>query len=287
MNNHHGHASTHTQSHVHHHAPMHTPGHAHVHHHAPRYTPSHAHVHRHASTRYAPIGGYIGTGPYPRTHYRASRGLGPIAVGLIMGLPLLVVLGLVGFFTTPMIYTAAAATSATVFSAATFGIGALILYGVIGLAYLYSGAQECYKTDNSILGLLKERIVNKDGLSFKGITSSIGAILWTPFLVLGGLAGMTVKAVVNAFSNSKKDAGQPDNKQDKDIPHEGSTSYYAAASKLGVTPSAPIDTDDVAAIPPVSAGRSSRLFDTQPSVDAKPTQDANPVLVSPTGTFTG
>lgn len=278
--NHHGHGQSH--------APTHTHGQAHVHHHAPSHLLGQAHVHRHVPTRYYPTGGYVGTGSYPRTNYRASSGLGLIGVGLIIGLPLLVGLGLIGFLTTPMIYTAAAATSATMFSAATFGIGALILYGAVGLAYLYSGAQECFKTNKGILGLLKERVVNTDGLSFKGITSSIGAVLWTPFLVLGGLAGMAVKAAVNAFSGSKtsKDAGKPDDKSEDDMQQEGSLSYSAAASKLGVKSTSPVD--DVASTPPVSNGRSSGLFDTKAPVDAKPVQDAAPELASPTGSsFSG
>ncbi|KTD41983.1 hypothetical protein [Legionella parisiensis] len=135
----------------------------------------------------------------------SGRGGRVLFVGLFILLPIVVVAAILSStlsamsLTTASLTTAGAgATGAMAFSAATFGIGALVLYGALGLAYLYSSAKECYSSDKNVFDMIKSRVVNDDGLSFKGVMKSIGSVLWSPFLLLGGLSGMAVKAAMSA-----------------------------------------------------------------------------------------
>ncbi|EEZ94593.1 conserved hypothetical protein [Legionella longbeachae D-4968] len=117
--------------------------------------------------------------------------------------------GVAGYAASTMTLGATSAGAATVFSAATFGLGALVLYSAIGLAYLYSSAKECYSGNKSMMEMMHSRVVNEDGLTVKGIVKSIGAVVWSPFLLIGGLAGVGIKATVNLF-NARKSSAQVD-----------------------------------------------------------------------------
>lgn len=133
-------------------------------------------------------------------NYQASNGLKLMFLGALIGAPLIFWFGFFQY-TTPstMVIAAVTATSSALFS---FGISALILYASIGAAYLCSAAHECYKTDKGPLDILKSRILNQDRLNINGFINSIGAALWSPFVVLGGLSGMAVKAMISAFTRS-------------------------------------------------------------------------------------
>lgn len=145
----------------------------------------------------------------PRYHrhyghnHQADNGLMLMLIGALVGSPFIFWFGFLQYATAPMSIAATGVAGGTLFSVATLGIGALILYGSIGLAYLYSGARECYNTDKGPFDLLKSRITNEDSWSFKGIISLIGTVLWAPFLFIGGVTGMTVKAIVNTLPGSK------------------------------------------------------------------------------------
>ncbi|KTC89766.1 hypothetical protein OQJ15_01430 [Fluoribacter dumoffii] len=122
---------------------------------------------------------------------------------ILVALFLKLTLGGMGYTAASMAATGASAASASgamALGAATFGIGALALYGALGFAYLYSSAKECYRSDKNVFAMIKSRVVNEEGFTAKGVLKSIGAVLWSPFLLLGGLAGMGVKAVENARS---------------------------------------------------------------------------------------
>ncbi|KTC89101.1 hypothetical protein [Legionella cincinnatiensis] len=185
--NHPGH--THVPPHVHVHAHPHMHGRPHVHV-FPPIRPS-VHVHR----------GY--------TYYGSGALLISAAIlipAIILALLLSPTVGVAGYAASSMTLGAASVGAATAFSAATFGLGALALYGAIGLAYLYSSAKECYSGNKSMMDMMHSRVVNEDGFTVKGVLKSIGAVVWSPFLLIGGLAGMGVKAAVNAFNTRKSSA---------------------------------------------------------------------------------
>lgn len=140
--------------------------------------------------------------PRHRHHHnnQASNGLTLMFLGAFIGSPLVFWFGFFQYASAPsMAIATVTATGSALFS---FGIGALILYASIGAAYLYSAALESYKTDKGPLDILKSHLSNQDGLSVKGVINAIGAVLWSPFVVLGGLSGMAVKAIANTFTNS-------------------------------------------------------------------------------------
>lgn len=171
-----------------------------------------------------------------RSNYRPPYYGGGVVllVGSLILLPFFIVVlilkltvGAMGL-TAASLTTAGAAASAIAVSAATFGIGALAVYSALGLGYLYSSAKECYSSDKNVFDMIKSRVVNEDGLSFKGVMKSIGSVLWTPFLLIGGLAGMGTKAIVNACTSKSSDS--------KDISYViGSGSYANMGSDF--TPS--------------------------------------------------
>lgn len=146
-------------------------------------------------------------------HSYSSTGRGGrvLLVGFFILLPIVVVaailsstLGAMSLTTASLTTAGAGAAGAMAFSAATFGIGALALYGALGLAYLYSSAKECYSSDKNVFDMIKSRVVvTEDELNFKGVMKSIGSVLWSPFLLLGGLSGMAVKAAVNACVSTR------------------------------------------------------------------------------------
>lgn len=82
-------------------------------------------------------------------------------------------------------------------SLVTFGLAAV--YCIIGAGYFFSAAQKCFNSEKNVLELFSEFAINKDNLSVKSVISLVGAILWSPFIVLGGGCGMAAKAVVNKF----------------------------------------------------------------------------------------
>lgn len=144
------------------------------------------------------------------SNYQASNALTLMILGAFIGSPLIFWFIFFQFTAAP---TIAIATLATTGSALfSFGISALILYASIGATYLCSAAHECYKTDKGPLDILKSLLIHQEGLSVNGVLNSIGAALWSPFIVLGGLSGMAVKAIVSAFIHSISELSQTTNK---------------------------------------------------------------------------
>jgi hypothetical protein len=139
---------------------------------------------------------------YHHHNNQTSGGFSLVILGAVIAAPLLFYLGFFQTATAPTIAAAAIAVNGAL-SIATLGIGALIFYASIGTAYLYSAAKECYATDSGVLDLLKSRIVNEDGWGFKGVVNSLGAVLWSPFLLIGGLAGISIKAIVKKSQDSE------------------------------------------------------------------------------------
>ncbi len=190
------------------------------HHHDQHTGGSHHHNHPHSPHTYVTTSRPPSRVVDYRSNYRppyyvggGSGGGVVFLIGSLIILPIFIValilklsVGAMGL-TAASLTTAGVAASAIAFSAATFGIGALAVYGALGLGYLYSSAKECYSSDKNVFDMIKSRVVNEDGVSFKGVMKSIGSVLWTPFLLIGGLAGMGTKAIVNVCtsksSNSK------------------------------------------------------------------------------------
>ncbi len=164
---------------------------------------------------------------------QAQGGLVLMLIGAAIGSPFLFYYGLFQYTTASVAFTAASVGGVAVLSLGTLGIGALILYGSIGLAYLVSSAMDSYKTGQIDI---KSRIINEEGLSVKGVINSIGAILWSPFILLGGAAGMLTKTIVNAVS-SKTEKPEVVELNDLHIPSKMS-SLSNDTSKGVITPKA-------------------------------------------------
>ncbi|MFA6303040.1 MAG: hypothetical protein WC627_07895 [Legionella sp.] len=124
----------------------------------------------------------------------ALRGLGAFTFGygLIFGLPGVALIGLIIWLATPTPYvvtagvtTAAVGTGAAVFSVATLGIGAGILYGLGALAALYVGAKNGANPDTTAGTILKESIIRPEGLTLTSPFKALASIIWFPFLAIG------------------------------------------------------------------------------------------------------
>ncbi|KTD11073.1 transmembrane protein [Legionella gratiana] len=182
------------------------PGHTHV--------PPHVHVHAHPHVYHPQVHIVPPIRPHVHVHRRyAYYGSGALLVTAAILIPAIIIASLLtptagvatSYAASSMTLGAASAGAGTAaaFSAATFGIGALLIYGAIGLGYLYSSAKECYSGNKTVMDVMASRVVNEDGFSVKGVLKSIGAVVWSPFLLIGGLAGMGVKAAVNACNTKK------------------------------------------------------------------------------------
>jgi hypothetical protein len=119
-----------------------------------------------------------------------------------------------------------AASSTTFLGLSTLSLSALIVYGSIGVAYMFSGARECYNSEHSPLDLLKSRITGN------GFVNTLGAVLWSPFLLVGGVAGATAKAVVNVFSSKSSNPGNgsspmTDSSDDEEASKEDSAAHHS------------------------------------------------------------
>lgn len=169
--------------------------------------------------------GYHGHHHGHRSH-QADTGVFLMFAGLLLGSPFLFILGYFEYMTAPMLV---AASSATFLGLSTLSLSALVVYGSIGVAYMFSGAKECYSSEHGPLDLLKSRLTNN------GLVSTIGAILWSPFLLVGGIAGATAKTVVNAFSSkpatgngsSSNTASLDDEESDEDDLSSSSQSQHS------------------------------------------------------------
>lgn len=137
-------------------------------------------------------------GHHSHHSHQADTGVFLMFAGLLLGSPFLFILGYFEYMTAPMLM---AASSTTLLGLSTLSLSALIVYGSIGVTYMFSGARECYSSDQGPLDLLKSRVTNN------GLVSTLGAILWSPFLLVGGVAGATAKAVVNVFSSKSSSEG--------------------------------------------------------------------------------
>jgi hypothetical protein len=193
----------------------------HEHHHS-----SQSHHHGHVPSYYGHGHGHFSQGPtvvvsdpYPSGYhhhghfYRGSRwGIGATIITGLIVIPIVIVamianstvsVSAASMATTGAFGATATGSALALSAAATFGLGALIAYGVIGIGFLYSSANECYNSNKNVIDMIKSRVANEDGLSFKGVIKSIGAVLWSPFLLVGGLAGMGAKAAVAVYHRSK------------------------------------------------------------------------------------
>ena len=173
---------------------------------------------------------------------QAGEGLTLMLIGGLIGSPFLFYFGLFQYMTAPVYYysaglvaTSGAAAAVGVSAATILGIGALVTYGAVGLGYLYFAAKDAYNGDKSLVDIIKSRVFNEDGWSFKGVMTSIGAILWSPFLLLGALAGMGVKATVQAYR--LRNASSP-RSSDASSNDEEYSSYNSAQEGMGVAPQA-------------------------------------------------
>jgi hypothetical protein len=190
------------------------------------------------------------------SNYQASNGLTLMFLGAFIGSPLIFWFGFFQYASAPTM--AIAAATATGSALLSFATGALILYASIGLTYFCSAAHECYKTDKGLLDVLKSRFSNEGGLSAKGIINTIGAVLWSPFLVLGSLSGMAIKSGANAFNSRPSSSVRTVNCEDADAQSSDcspafahqmqstdarrskSDSYTTFAEALGLTNSQPV-----------------------------------------------
>lgn len=135
-----------------------------------------------------------------------------VAPIFVLALILKLTLGAVGLAATSLTaagVTGASAAGAMALSVGTLGaigIGALAFYAILGFAYLSSSAKECYNSDKNVFAMIKSRVVNEDGLSFTGVIKSVGAVLWSPFLLVGGVAGMGSKFAAKLFSSKSSPA---------------------------------------------------------------------------------
>lgn len=132
---------------------------------------------------------------YNRRFRQTDSGVALMFIGLLVSSPIIFWLGFIEYASAPMLL---ATSSVTLLGLSTIALGAIALYGSIGITYLFSGAKECYDTDKSPLGLLKSRIT-ENSFNVKGVINTLGAILWSPFLLIGGISGVAARAVSNAF----------------------------------------------------------------------------------------
>ncbi|KTC79049.1 hypothetical protein [Legionella cherrii] len=153
-----------------------------------------------------------------------------VAPIFVLALILKLTLGAVGLAATSL--TAAGVTGASAAGAmalsvgtlGTLGIGALAFYAILGFAYLSSSAKECYNSDKNVFEMIKSRVVNEDGLSFMGVIKSIGAVLWSPFLLIGGLAGQGSKFAAKLFPSKSSTATESEPWELKASPYSMLTS---------------------------------------------------------------
>lgn len=236
--NHHNHG--HPNGHIHGH-----PGHNHGHHHG------HIHAHHPHVHVLPPL---YPNRPFVNVHRRGSYyGAGVLLICAAVLIPALIItsmLNAASYAATSMTLGAASvgAGAAVGFSAATLGLGALLIYGAVGLGYLYSSAKECYSGNKNLMEMMHSRVVNEDGLSVKGVLKSISSVIWSPFLLIGGLTGMGVKAVVNACS---KKSSTPIVDESAPKVEETRKPTYAEVvkglglSKTGNEPTKPVHTQSV------------------------------------------
>lgn len=145
----------------------------------------------------------------------ALRGLGAFTFGygLIFGLPGVALVGLIIWLATPTPYvvtagvtTAAVGTGAAVFSVATLGIGAGVLYGLGALAALYVGAKNGANPDKTAGSILKESIIRPEGLTLTSPFKALASLIWFPFLAIGvGIGKLSL--AINAYK--KQTSGNP------------------------------------------------------------------------------
>ncbi|ARB91899.1 hypothetical protein [Legionella longbeachae] len=219
-------------------------------HYEPKNKGTQGYVHRHHHSHH---------GRYHRHYYNTSGwGFGSLLIGAMIVTPIILIalilkltVGAFHFATTSM--TAAgfvgakmgisagigAGVSATTGSgvvmgstlafSTALGIGALLVYGTIGMLYLYFSAKECYINNHNAFHMFKSQVVNEDGLSFTGAIKSIGAILWSPFLLIGGLAGMGARAVAQTFNSRFSQS-----KEEEEIELEEIKTSHSQMKNLGL-----------------------------------------------------
>jgi hypothetical protein len=139
-------------------------------------------------------------------------------LGGVIGSPFLLYFGFFEYMTAPVYYYSASlmaaggATATGLTGAAILGVGALVTYAAMGLGYLYFAAKDAY-SNVSIKDIFQSRLMDTSAPSFKGVLSSIGAVLWSPFLLVGALAGMGIRTAVDAY---KKRSSTPASSNDSD-----------------------------------------------------------------------
>ena len=126
----------------------------------------------------------------------------------------------------------AAVVTAGISAAAASGIAVVGLYGVAGLVNMGFAARESYKSNESVKSLFYSRFFNKDGWTIKGVLKSTNAILFVPFIYLGGYLGKGVQSVVE-YSKSNRVA--PANRVDESTHGEQESLAIASYSSLHKT----------------------------------------------------
>jgi hypothetical protein len=150
------------------------------------------------------------------TVIRSGRYLVPILGGFTVLLLVAAAL-LIPFLNTvgPIGLTSLAAAST--FSSASFMLGAGFVYCLVGIGYAFSAGKECYEGKKNLATLFKSRII--EGHT---VTSIMGAMIWAPFLVIGGLIGMGANAVRTELDKAKSKPGEG-----MKPPPSGKTSHYS------------------------------------------------------------
>ncbi len=152
---------------------------------------------------------------------------------IILSLNIILASALISYLAMTNSNTAVASTGTYGAVAGGLGLALAAIYGVIGLGYLYYGAKDAY--NGKTLGeTITSRLFNHEGLSFKGLMQSIGAVIWSPFLILGGLLGKGVKALVNVYNHAKSSEKSNDNV----LPASGSGSNNSIPD-LSIVPTGP------------------------------------------------
>lgn len=214
---------------------------------------------------------------YHHHNTRAENGFLLLVLGLLFGYPIFCYIGLFQMITAPVALMATTAAAATTAGSIVLGLGmgVFALYGIIGIGYSITTAIECYKTEHGLLDVFKSHILNKEGLSFNGIVQAISAIAWSPFILLGGLYGITAKAIAHRFWGttggkiSCSDRESSYSSEAGDIPdctQRSSSSYKVLVDNLGVTAA------QNQAQNPVADARPSKLFASPAKIS--PTHDA-------------
>ena len=151
------------------------------------------------------------------------QGDGLILLGVLFGMPSLVLLGFVikyiaaakaaaafAVVTVPATkLTAVAATSAATVGGTALALSAAAiasvaiagLYVSVGLVNMGFAAREAYKSNETVANLVSSRFYNNDGWTINGVLKSMNTFLFAPFIYLGASMGKGIKLAAE-YTNS-------------------------------------------------------------------------------------